>query len=103
MRSQQHLTGTTVRVLIRIYDDLGSPADPDTLALRWKSPETESGWEGPLTYGTDPEVVRHDIGYYTADLPSAGIAGGVWTYRWDATLDGVAAIVSGSYYLGSAD
>src|ERR1043166_842741 len=61
--------------------EVGNYVDPDSVVIRVRKP---TGARLTFTYGTDPEIVRDDVGRYHLDLlltsPSSP-AGTNWTYH----------------------
>lgn len=74
--------GSTKRHYARFYASDGeTPADPTSVRLRTREPET--GAEKVFNYGADPEIVKESVGvyYYDAFYEIAGRH----RRRWEAT------------------
>ena len=66
--------GTSVAVTMTWTDTNGDPIDPAVVTLRFGYPGNETSW----TYGTDEQITKVSTGVYTADIPTAGAAGGTF-------------------------
>jgi hypothetical protein len=58
----------------------GTPADPTTVTLKFKSNAGETEW----VYGVDEEIVRSSTGVYYAELDTSNTSGD-WTVQWVGT------------------
>lgn len=79
-----YMSGSLVTSTATFLDDTGTPADPDTITLKYKA-----GTAGTVTavYPDDP-VTRVSEGIYQAELDSTGFTGpGLqqWTVEWIGT------------------
>lgn len=68
--------------------DLGGAIDPDAVFLTITQPGDTAEEATTYEYGTDPEIVKDDVGEYHANIefPTSGLA----YYRWWSTGDGQA-------------
>lgn len=83
--SDAYVVGNMVRVSVTFTDETDAAVDPEGVTLAYKQP---GGTATTLTYGTDEEIVRDNVGQYHALLT---LAAGAWYYRWAGTGDGAAA------------
>lgn len=69
-----------------VFERNGSRIDPDTVAVKVKSP---SGATTTYTYGTHAQLSRIAAGMYRLEVPVT--EAGVWNWRYESTGEGQAA------------
>lgn len=72
--------GTAVRITASFTNFDEDAADPTTITIKISPPNRA---EETYVYGTDPEIIREDVGVYHFDLPLD--KRGHWYYRWIGT------------------
>lgn len=74
------LAGSLVRVTVTFTLADGTPADPDTVTLRYQPFPGADITE--ITYPGDTRIIREDTGTYHSDLDTTGSPGDEATFVW---------------------
>lgn len=78
--------GSLVRLTAEFTDADDAAIDPDTVRVRWQSPDLSFALR---VYLTDTDVIRDAAGKYHCDVDASDP--GEWQFRWEGTGAGQAA------------